>query len=171
VQAGGGVRNAGDAEELLAGGVARVVLGTAAVSHPELVEDLASLFPGRMVVGLDHRGGGRDVAVWGWQRPSGLSLDEALARVQGLPLAAVVVTAIERDGVLSGPDLEGLSGVLVRTAHDVIASGGVRGAADLRALAGLDAGGRTVAGAVVGRALVEGELSVEEALAACAASG
>ncbi|HAM02382.1 MAG TPA: 1-(5-phosphoribosyl)-5-((5-phosphoribosylamino)methylideneamino)imidazole-4-carboxamide isomerase [Acidimicrobiaceae bacterium] len=171
VQAGGGVRSAADVEELLSGGVARVVLGTAAVTRPELVEELTARFPGQVAVGLDHRGGGRDVAVSGWERSSGVGLDEALTRLADVPVAAVVVTAIERDGVLAGPDTAGLSEVLARTGHDVVASGGVRSAADLRALAALSVDGRGLAGAIVGRALVDGALSVEEAMAACAASG
>jgi phosphoribosylformimino-5-aminoimidazole carboxamide ribotide isomerase len=170
VQAGGGVRGAPDVEELLGGGVARVVLGTAA-GDPALVEELAVRFPGRVAVGLDHRHGGRDVAVWGWERASGVSVPDALARLAGVPLAAVVVTAIERDGAMAGPDIAGLADAVASTAHDVIASGGVRSVEDLRALGALEAGGRRLAGAVVGRALAEGTLSVEEAIAACAASG
>lgn len=173
VQAGGGVRSAADAEELLSGGVARVVLGTAAVTDPGLLRDLAGRFPGRVAVGLDHRrtpDGGFEVAVEGWERGSGTSLADALARLEELPIAAVVVTSIERDGVLQGPDLPGLEVVLASTAHAVVASGGVRSAEDLRALGRLEAGGRRLAGAVVGRALVDGTLDVREAVRACAAS-
>lgn len=171
VQAGGGVRSIADAEELLDGGVARVVLGTAAVTSPDLVDELSGRFEERVAVGLDHRGGGDDVALSGWEEASGISLGQVLTRLEGVRLGAVVVTAIERDGVLSGPDHRGLRAVLERTAHPVIASGGVASADDLRALAALEAGGRKLAGVVVGRALVEGALSVEEAIAACAASG
>ncbi|HUY63812.1 MAG TPA: HisA/HisF-related TIM barrel protein [Acidimicrobiales bacterium] len=171
VQAGGGVRSAPDAEELLGGGVARVVLGTAALSDPGLLGSLAERFPGQVAVGIDHRGGGADVAVDGWTRPSGTTLSEALARLDGLALAAVIVTAIEHDGVLSGPDIPGLEAVLGLCAHPVIASGGVRSVADLRALAALSGGGRGLAGVIVGRALVDGTLDVEEAVAACATSG
>lgn len=171
VQAGGGVRSAADVEELLGGGVARVVLGTVAVTHPALAEELVRRFAGRVAVGFDHRGGGREVAVDGWQRGGGASLSEALASVASWPLASVVVTAIERDGVLEGPDLAGLERVLADTAHPVVASGGVRSVEDLAALGRLQADGRRLAGVIVGRALVEGALDVEEAVAACAASG
>jgi phosphoribosylformimino-5-aminoimidazole carboxamide ribotide isomerase len=171
VQAGGGVRSAEDAEELLDAGVERVVLGTAAVTRPELLAELSGRFGRRVAVGLDHRRGGEDVAVSGWEEPSGQSLGEVLARLEGTTLGAVVVTAIERDGVLSGPDRPGLCTVLEQTSHPVIASGGVASAADLQALAALEVGGRRLAGAVVGRAIVDGTLSVEEAMAACAASG
>jgi len=83
----------------------------------------------------------------------------------------VVVTAIESDGTMGGPDIEGLRRVLEATAHDVVASGGVRNVDDLATLARVTAGGRGLAGAIVGTALVEGALSVEEAVAACAACG
>jgi phosphoribosylformimino-5-aminoimidazole carboxamide ribotide isomerase len=177
VQAGGGIRGADDVEQLLSGGVARVVLGTVAVEQPELVEELADRFPGRVAVALDHRGGGRELSLSGWERGSGVSVEEALARLSGLALAAVVVTAIEHDGVLSGPDIDGLRGVLGmlgpagKGAPAVIASGGVRTADDLRRLGALELGGRQLSGVVVGRALAEGTLGVEEAIAACAASG
>lgn len=171
VQAGGGVRSAGDVEELLGGGVARVVMGTAAVEDPALAEEMAARHPGQVVLGLDHRGAGRDVAVSGWERRSGRSLAEVLDRFADVPLAAVVVTTIERDGVMEGPDISGLGQVLAGSSLEVIASGGVRSGDDLRALAALAVEGRRLAGAVVGRALVEGTMAVEEAIAACAASG
>ncbi len=172
VQAGGGIRAAADAEALLDHGVERVVLGTAALETPELVESLAARYPGRVAVGLDHRGADAELAVRGWERPSGTTLDGALTRLAGLDLGAVVVTAIERDGMLGGPDLTGLGAVLDATALPVVASGGVRSPADLRALAGLRArsGGRGLAGAIVGTALVERAMTVEEAIAACAPS-
>ncbi len=171
VQVGGGVRSERDAAALLDGGVARVVLGTAAVRHPDLVGVLAGAYPGQIAVGLDHRGGGADVAVSGWEGAGGTTLVDALAAVAPLALAAVVVTAIERDGTMDGPDVEGLSRVLALTPHDVVASGGVRGTADLVALARLQGGGRHLAGAIVGTALVEGNVGIEEAVAACAVSG
>jgi phosphoribosylformimino-5-aminoimidazole carboxamide ribotide isomerase len=171
VQAGGGVRSEEDAAELLHGGVARVVVGTVAQEQPELLDRLAARFCGRVAVGLDHRRGGEEVAVRGWEQGGGESLRGALDRLAEVPLAAVVVTAIERDGTLSGPDVDGLAQVLGRSAHPVIASGGVRSGADLAALAALDVDGRRLAGAIVGIALADGSLSMEEAIAACAPSG
>jgi phosphoribosylformimino-5-aminoimidazole carboxamide ribotide isomerase len=167
VQASGGVRDQASAEELLACGVDRVVLGTAAVENPELVCDLAGHH--QVAVGIDARG--RDVAVRGWAEGSGVDLFELLARFAGRGLAAVVVTDIDRDATLSGPDLEGLAAVLDATPVPVIASGGVGALADLEALATLRAGGRGLEGAIVGKALYEGRFSVEEAIAACAPSG
>lgn len=168
VQAGGGVRSAADAEELLGGGVSRVVLGTAAVNDPDLVVELAARFPGQVAVGIDHRREGAEVAISGWERGGGISLADALVRFEAVALGAVVVTSIERDGVSGGPDLSGLGRVLESTPHPVVASGGVRSADDLRALAGLESSGRRLHGAIVGRALVDGSLDIEEAIAVCA---
>jgi phosphoribosylformimino-5-aminoimidazole carboxamide ribotide isomerase len=170
VQAGGGVRSTADATALLEGGVERVVLGTAALETPALVTTLAQRYPGRVAVGLDHRGGRSELAVRGWAQAAATTLEVALARLAGADLGAVVVTAIDRDGMLGGPDLVGLRAVLDGTTHRVVASGGVRSPSDLLALASLESGRRRLAGAIVGTALVEGAMSVEEAIAACVPS-
>jgi phosphoribosylformimino-5-aminoimidazole carboxamide ribotide isomerase len=171
VQTGGGVRDEEAAAALLEKGVERVVLGTAAQADPGFLERLARRYPGRIAVGLDHRRGGAEVAVQGWERAGGATLEESLARLADVELGAVVLTAIERDGTLEGPDLEGLRKVLGSTAHPVIASGGVRGLSDLGEIARLEVEGNRPIGAIVGMALVEGLFSVEEAIAACEASG
>jgi phosphoribosylformimino-5-aminoimidazole carboxamide ribotide isomerase len=171
VQAGGGVRSATAARQLLDIGVARVVLGTAAVTEDGLVEALAQHHPGRVAVGLDHRrrgDGGREVAVRGWQEGSGLDLMEAVARFQGVGVAALVVTDISKDGMLEGPDLAGMGALLGATSVPLIASGGVSSLADVVALADLEGSGRTLSGAIVGTALYEGKLDLREAVAACA---
>jgi phosphoribosylformimino-5-aminoimidazole carboxamide ribotide isomerase len=166
VQAGGGVRDQAAAAALLDAGVARVVLGTAAMADPALVARLASRHPGRVVVGLDTRGG--EVAVRGWTEGASVRLLDAVRQFEGMGVAALVVTEIERDGTLAGPDLEGLATVLAATGIDVVASGGVGSLADLKALAALVIDGRRLAGAIVGKALYEGAFTVEEALAAAA---
>ncbi len=175
VEYAGGVRDEAVAAELLSSGVARVVVGTAAVEQPDLVRRLAERFPGRVVLGLDHRrvasGGGvtrREVAVRGWARATGLELLEALAPFEDLPLSALVVTDISRDGTLLGPDVAGYRLLLEHTALPVIASGGIGSAADLAELSALEVAGRRLAGAVVGKALLDGRLTLEEAMAACA---
>lgn len=170
VQTGGGVRDADTAAALLAAGVARVVVGTAAFSSSDLVPKLAERHPGRVAVGLDHRraAGRREIAVRGWTSGSGRELVETARELAAVGAAAFVVTDIERDGALSGPDLEGLADVLGATSVDVIASGGVSSVADLKNLAALEVGGRRLAGAIVGTALYEGRMTVEEAVAACA---
>jgi len=171
VQCSGGVRSRDDAAQLIAGGAHRVVVGTAAQKDPALLRELCDTFPSRVGVGVDHRARGAQVALSGWTESSGVSVEEALARLEDLPVAAVVVTCIERDGTLEGPDLEGLRRVLGATPHAVIASGGVRSTQDLASLRELSAAGRRLEGAIVGMALVQGLLEVREAISACEASG
>ncbi len=168
VQAGGGVRDHAAAEALWAAGVARVVLGTAAVENPGLVRDLAA--DHAVAVGVDVRDG--EAAVRGWTQSSGRTLGDILGGYADAGVDAVVVTEIERDGTLVGPDLELFATALEATPDiDVIASGGVGTLADLQALASLTAGGRHLAGAIVGKALHDGAFSVREAVAACRPSG
>ena len=164
VQAGGGVRTAEAAGALLGSGVARVVLGTAAVEQPGLVDDLCVMHPGQVAVGLDARG--REVAVRGWAESGGADLVELAQRFTDSGVAALVVTEIGRDGTLEGPAVEQLRPVLEATALPVVASGGVGSLTDVEALRDLRAGGRALAGVIVGRAIYEGRFTVEEALAA-----
>lgn len=174
VQTGGGIRSEDDAEVLLSWGVARLVLGTAALEEPALAGRCARRWPGRVAVGLDYRIGEDGVAeaqAQGWLAGSGQAVGDLLALWEGEPIGAVVATAVARDGMLAGPDLGGLAALLATTALPVVASGGVSGTEDLVALAELESAGRRLAGAIVGKALVEGRMSVEEGLAACAASG
>jgi phosphoribosylformimino-5-aminoimidazole carboxamide ribotide isomerase len=163
VQTGGGVRDRAAADALFGVGVARVVIGTAALEHPELVRDIASTH--RVAVGLDVRG--REVAVRGWEQGSGRDIVDVVTEFADAGVEAVVVTQILRDGTLEGPDLDGLALVLDSTPIEVIASGGVGSTADLEALTGLTVGGRALSGAIVGRALYEGTFNLTDALAAC----
>jgi phosphoribosylformimino-5-aminoimidazole carboxamide ribotide isomerase len=172
VETGGGVRSEADVEELLMAGVQRVILGTAALESPALLAAITGRHPGHVAVGLDYhrRGTGRlEVAVRGWLEGAGLSLAEAIDRVLEHDVAALVVTAIDRDGTLEGPDVQGLCEVLARSRVPVVASGGVSGAEDLRLLARLvePRSGRGPVGCVVGKALVEGRITVSEAVSAC----
>ena len=164
IQVGGGVRSADAAGALLRAGAARVVVGTAAVERPELVDELCSSYPGQVAVGLDARG--REVAVRGWVEGSGADLLGLATRFAHAGVAALVVTEIARDGMLVGPDLDQLRAVLAGTQLPVIASGGVGSLGDLAALAALTDGDRRLAGAIVGKALYEGRFSVAEALVA-----
>jgi phosphoribosylformimino-5-aminoimidazole carboxamide ribotide isomerase len=154
VQTGGGVRTLVDAQQLADAGVARVVMGSAAVQHPELVDDAAQIVA--VAVGLDHRDG--EVAVHGWTEGGGVSLDDAM---RWYPSAsAFVITDISRDGMLEGPDIEGLTAAAASATAPVIASGGVSSLADLAALAGV-AG---IAGIITGKAIYEGRFTVAEGL-------
>ena len=160
VQSGGGVRSADAADALMAAGVARVVLGTAALESPDLVASLAARMP--VAVGLDVRG--REVAIRGWTAGSGADVLDVVRRFEDVGVEAVIVTQIARDGTLSGPDVDGLSAVLEATSLAVIASGGVGSLSDLETLASLSAAGRTLSGAIVGKALYEHRFTLEEAL-------
>jgi phosphoribosylformimino-5-aminoimidazole carboxamide ribotide isomerase len=157
VQTGGGVRTLDDVKALTDAGVARVVLGSAAVANPPLVAEAAVVTA--VAVGLDHRGG--ELAVHGWTDTSGVTLDEAL-RWFADTASAYIITDIGRDGMLSGPDLEGLTRAASATSVPVIASGGVATLHDIATLAGV-AG---IAGVITGRALYEGRFDVTAALAA-----
>lgn len=162
VQTGGGIRDEATAERLFAGGVARVVLGTIALEQPELVARLAARHP--VAVGLDARAG--DVAVRGWEEASGRSVLDVAREFEAAGIAALIVTDIGRDGTLEGPDVDGLGAVLAATGVDVIASGGVGTLADLERLRALEADGRRLSGAIVGRALYEGAFTLDAALVA-----
>ncbi len=194
VQVGGGVRSCLDALDLLDLGVSRVVIGTAAFERPEIVSELARDHPGAVAVALDHRARAgrvravpfsagktnqeaadrlaeREVAVRGWAGSSGESLVAALGLLAGSGAATVVVTDISRDGMLSGPDIQGLADVLDLSDLAVVASGGVRSVEDVVALASLEVRGRRLAGVIVGKAISEGLVDVRKALEACAQSG
>jgi len=162
VQSGGGVRTEEAAAALIDAGVARVVIGTAALEDPELVRRLAARFP--VAVGIDARGD--DVAVRGWTEGSGRSPAEVAAGFADAGVAALVVTEITRDGTLEGPDLGGLAAILGATQIEVVASGGVGTVDHLRSLAALEVDGRRLSGAILGRALYEGTVELGDGLAA-----
>jgi phosphoribosylformimino-5-aminoimidazole carboxamide ribotide isomerase len=165
VQASGGVRDLEAAAALADAGVARVVVGTAALQDAALVGRIADRQP--VAVGLDARRG--ELAVRGWVDRSGEDVLAVLPRFADLGVEAFVVTEIERDGTLAGPDVDGLREVLSLTRIAVIASGGVGRIEDVSELARLEVDGRRLAGVIVGRALHEGRVSLGDALAAIAA--
>jgi len=151
IQAAGGVRSPDDALALVKAGAARVVVGTAAFSAPGALTPYVEVLGGRLVVAVDVRDG--RVAVAGWERSSGLGVEEAVQSCVEAGVGRLLCTAIERDGTLSGPDLGLLARVRELSALPVLAAGGVRSHEDLDALAGIG-----LEGAVVGRALLEGRL-------------
>jgi len=166
IEVGGGVRSEAAANALLLAGASRVIVGTAAVEHPELVDALCAAHPGRVAVGLDARG--REVAVRGWVEGSGADLLDLALRFELSGVAALIVTEIGRDGTMEGPDLDQLRAVLEVTTVPVIASGGVGTLDDLVALADLrvfpdTADERSLHGAIAGRAIYEGRFTVGEA--------
>lgn len=156
LQVGGGVRSVADAETLAGLGVARVVMGSAAVRRPELVAEVTAKVDVAVAVGLDHRGG--ELATDGWTASSGVTLSEALG---WYPTAScAVVTDISRDGMLAGPDLDGLRAAAADSRLPIVASGGVGGISDIEALLELD----NVTGVITGKAIYENRFTVADAV-------
>lgn len=165
VQVGGGVRSVEAAARLHTAGVARVVVGTAAVEQPGLVDEINDAVGLPVAVGLDLLG--NEVRVRGWTEGSGRRLADMVADFATRPVSAFVVTRIEADGTMEGPDVGGLAALLATTGTPILASGGVGTLEDLGDLAGLAARHPRLEGVIVGRALYEGRFTVEEAMVAC----
>ena len=160
VELGGGIRTTETAAAVLGLGVARVIVGTRAVREPDWLAEVAGRFPGRVALGLDARDG--YVAVEGWESGTRQTAADVLAAAGGLPLAAIIYTDIAKDGMMAGPNVEATAEVARASPLPVIASGGVTTVDDIRRLK--DAGG--IHGAIIGRALYEGTITLEAALAA-----
>ena len=156
VQVGGGVRDADAAHRWFDAGAHRVVLGTAAIKHPEFARALCAERPGGVVIAIDSRAG--DVAVEGWLESTGRATEDLAREVDGWGAAAILYTDIERDGTRRGPDTEGTAALQKRVRATVIASGGIGALDHLRAL---DAAG--VRACVCGRALYSGAFTLPEA--------
>ncbi|OYV38566.1 MAG: 1-(5-phosphoribosyl)-5-[(5-phosphoribosylamino)methylideneamino]imidazole-4-carboxamide isomerase [Acidocella sp. 20-61-6] len=165
VQLGGGIRDLAGIEAWLAAGVTRVILGSAAAKNPALVREAAAKFPGRIVVGIDARGG--MVATEGWAETSALSAQELARRLADAGIAAIIYTDIARDGMKTGLNLTETAALADAVSVPVIASGGIGGLADIVKLREAAATSDNIAGAIVGRALYDGSLTAAEALAAC----
>jgi phosphoribosylformimino-5-aminoimidazole carboxamide ribotide isomerase len=161
VQVGGGIRNIETVRRYLDAGVARVVLGTAALTDRAFLEQACKEFPRRILLGLDARDG--KVAVKGWTSVSDTKAIDLLKDLAGYALGAVIYTDIARDGMLSGPNLVALSEVVERSSFPVIASGGITCIEDLNAIRLL---GPRIEGAIVGKALYDGKLDFAKAMQA-----
>jgi phosphoribosylformimino-5-aminoimidazole carboxamide ribotide isomerase len=161
VQLGGGIRDLKTVEAWLAKGVARVIIGTAAVRDPELVKSAAKRFPGRVAVGLDARDG--KVAVQGWAETSTIKALDIAQRFEDAGIAAIIFTDIARDGLLKGLNLDATIALAERISIPVIASGGFASIEDVKAL--LAPRAKKLAGAIAGRALYDGRLDPTAALA------
>ena len=158
VQVAGGIRAEAQVERLLAAGAHAVVMGTAAVREPRLLERCARAHHGRVLAALDVRDG--QPSVHGWTESEPLKIGVLLARWDVLPLGGVVFTSIERDGTLEGPDLKTLAQVRSMTGLPILYSGGVASIDEIRAVAKAGA-----AAVIVGKALYEGRFRLKEALA------
>jgi phosphoribosylformimino-5-aminoimidazole carboxamide ribotide isomerase len=164
VQLGGGIRDLATIEAWLGKGIARVILGTAALTNPALVSESCRKFPGKIAIGIDARGG--KVAVEGWSKTSEMTALELARRVEGAGAAAIIFTDIERDGALVGVNVEATAALAQALKTPVIASGGVAGLTDVQALKKHESEG--VAGAILGRALYDGRIELKAALALAA---
>jgi len=161
IQVGGGVRSIETVRRYLGAGVARVVLGTAALTDRSFLEKACLEFPRRILLGLDAQNG--KVAVRGWTSVSETKATDLLKELAGHALGAVIYTDIARDGMLGGPNLTALREVVELSSFPVIASGGISRVEDLMAVQAL---GPQVEGAIVGKALYDGKLDYRAALVA-----
>jgi phosphoribosylformimino-5-aminoimidazole carboxamide ribotide isomerase len=160
VQLGGGIRERSTIDAWLDKGVARVIVGTAAVRDPALVKAAARAYPGRIAVGLDARDG--KIAVEGWSQTSTLSALDVARRFEDEGVAAIVYTDVNRDGMLEGLNLDATLALAEKISLPVIASGGLASLADVRAL--LEPRAQKLEGAIAGRALYDGRLDAAAAL-------
>ena len=160
VQLGGGIRSLAQIETWLSRGIRRVILGTAALRDPELVREACKLFPGRVAVGIDAKGG--RVAVEGWAETSDLTAIDLARRFADVGVSAIIFTDIDRDGVLKGLNIESTLELARAVPVPVIASGGLASMDDIHRLLQPDC--RILEGAISGRALYDGRIDVPEAL-------
>lgn len=160
-QLGGGIRDVATVEAWLSKGIRRVILGTIAVRDPQVVREACRAFPGRVAVGIDAKGG--RVAVQGWAETSELTAVDLARRFEDAGVAAIIYTDIERDGVLTGLNLQATAELARAINIPVIASGGLASIEDVKAL--LLPEHAMLEGAITGRALYDGRLDAAEALA------
>jgi phosphoribosylformimino-5-aminoimidazole carboxamide ribotide isomerase len=157
VQVGGGIRDLDTISAYLDAGVEAAIVGTRAIEEPDFLREAAAAFPDRVILGLDAREG--LLAVAGWDETSSRRAVDFAAEASGLPLAAIVYTDIERDGMLSGVNVEATVALAAAAQAPVIASGGVTDEADIKALIDGFAGkGESLFGAITGRAIYSGTL-------------
>lgn len=161
---GGGIRDEQSIEELLAFGLRRLVIGTSALNDPEWFRAACQKFPGKLVLGIDARGG--RVATDGWLNTSDVTAIDLARQFCSEPLAAIIYTDIATDGMMSGPNLKAMAEMQAAVNVPVIASGGVTTADDVAELAAVG-----MAGCIIGRALYEGTLTMTDALRAAGGNG
>lgn len=158
LQLGGGIRRPETVEDMLGLGIGRVILGTAAVEEPQMLQELCRRFDQAIVVGLDAWDG--RVAIQGWLKGTDIPAAELARRLASLGVKRLIYTDIGRDGTLAGPNLEAIAKLVQDISLPVIASGGVSTLAHIEGLAGLG-----VEGVIIGRALYTGDIKLPEAIA------
>ena len=161
VQLGGGIRNLATIEKLLELGVTRLILGSAAVKNPELVQEACKKFPGHIAVGIDAKKG--EVAIEGWGQGSGVAATELAKKMADFGVETIIYTDISRDGMLSGVNVESTAALARACGVPIIASGGVASIEDIRRVKAVEADG--VQGCIIGKAIYTGAVDLQEALA------
>jgi phosphoribosylformimino-5-aminoimidazole carboxamide ribotide isomerase len=164
VQLGGGIRSLKDIERWIEAGVSRVILGTVAVTQPEIVHEAAKLWPEQIAVSVDVRGG--KVATQGWTESSDLDAVTVAKRFEDAGVGALIITDIDRDGTVMGFNVEAFGAIADAVSIPVIAAGGLASVQDIVKIKARK--GVPIAGAVLGRALYNGAISPQEALKAAA---
>jgi len=161
IELGGGIRNETAIAAMLEAGVTRLILGSSAIKQFGWFGDMARKYPDRLVLGLDARGA--SLATEGWLEQGGLDVFEFAKQAADLPIAAIVYTDISKDGMLAGPNLERTGQLVQAVDVPIVAAGGVTTVEDIQNLKSVG-----VAGAIIGRALYEGSITLQAALvAAC----
>jgi phosphoribosylformimino-5-aminoimidazole carboxamide ribotide isomerase len=160
VQLGGGIRDIATIQRWIDAGITRVILGTIALNDPELVKTACKQFPGKIVVGIDAREG--YVAVEGWAKTSRVKALDLALRFEDCGVAAIVFTDIDRDGVMTGVNLESTVDLAFALTTPIIASGGVSSLSDLEEIKRHEGSG--IEGVISGRALYDGRINVGAAL-------
>lgn len=161
VQLGGGIRNLETIEKLLALGVTRLILGSAAVKNPQLVEEACKKYPGHIAVGIDAKNG--DVAIEGWGKDSGVAATELAKKMAAYGVETIIYTDISRDGMLSGVNVETTAALARACGVPIIASGGVASLEDIRRVKAVESEG--VQGCIIGKAIYTGAVDLKAALA------
>lgn len=161
VQLGGGIRNLATIEKLLSLGVTRLILGSAAVKNPVLVEEACKKYPGHIAVGIDAKNG--EVAIEGWGKGSGVAATELAKKMAAYGVETIIYTDISRDGMLSGVNVEATAALARACGVPIIASGGVASIEDIRRVKAVEADG--VQGCIIGKAIYTGAVDLQEALA------
>ena len=161
VQLGGGIRNLETIEKLLALGVTRLILGSAAVKNPQLVEEACKKYPGHIAVGIDAKNG--EVAIEGWGKGSGVAATELAKQMAAYGVETIIYTDISRDGMLSGVNVEATAALARACGVPIIASGGVASLEDIRRVKAVEADG--VQGCIIGKAIYTGAVDLKAALA------
>ena len=161
VHLGGGIRNLATIEKLLDLGVTRLILGSAAVKNPELVQEACKKYPGHIAVGIDAKNG--EVAIEGWGQGSGVAATELAKKMASFGVETIIYTDISRDGMLSGVNVESTAALARACGVPIIASGGVASIEDIRRVKAVESDG--VQGCIIGKAIYTGAVDLKEALA------